>query len=269
MNGPLRLACVLAHPDDETLSAGGILARYAAEGVETYVITATRGEEAWPGDDEAHPGRRALAQLREQELREAARVLGLQDVVLLNYAHGELHQASAAGAIGQIVAHLRRIRPQVVVTFDPYGFYGHPDHVAICQFATAAVVAAANPAYASSNGWPSHQVSKLYYMAHTQPLVDLYHAALGERVLRSDYGERQPVAWPGWAVTTRVDTSDHWQAVWQAFTCHRSQLGTYETLYGAPEGQRRRLWSAPTFYRVFSLVNGGGELETDLFDGLR
>ncbi|HSM56072.1 MAG TPA: PIG-L family deacetylase [Candidatus Sulfomarinibacteraceae bacterium] len=263
MNGPLRLACVLAHPDDETLNAGGILARYAAEGVETYVITATRGEGAWPGDAEAYPGQRALARLREQELREAARVLGLQDVVLLNYAHGELDQASPAGAIGQIVGHLRRMRPQVVVTFDPYGSYGHPDHVAICQFTTAAVVAAANPAYASSNGWPSHQVSKLYYMANTPPLVDLYRAAVG-----AGNDERQAVAWPAWSVTTRVDTSAHWQAVWQALACHRSQLQAYEALRDAPEGQRR-LWSAPTFYRVFSLVNGGRKLETDLFDGLR
>jgi LmbE family N-acetylglucosaminyl deacetylase len=269
MNGPLKLMCILAHPDDESLGAGGILARYAAEGIETTLITATRGEKEWPGEEEAYPGRQALARIREKELRQAGQVLGLQEVIVLDYADGELDQAPPEAIIGEIVTHLRRVRPQVVVTFDPYGAYGHPDHVAICQFTTAAVVAAANPAYAGSDGWPSHQVSKLYYMAETAELMDAYRATFGEPTLQVDGRERRPAAWPAWAVTTQVDTSAYRQEVWQAITCHRSQLPTYEALQSAPEEQRRRLWSAPTFYRAFSLVNGGRNMETDLFDGLR
>jgi hypothetical protein len=77
MNEARRLLCVLAHPDDESLATGGILARYAAEGVATYLITATRGERGWQGDPRADPGSEALGQLREAELRAAAQVLGL------------------------------------------------------------------------------------------------------------------------------------------------------------------------------------------------
>ncbi len=79
-NGTLRLMCILAHPDDESLGTGGTLARYAAEGIETYVITATRGQRGWFGPPEENPGLAALGQLREAELRAAAQALGRQRV---------------------------------------------------------------------------------------------------------------------------------------------------------------------------------------------
>lgn len=79
----LRVMCCLAHPNDESLGAGGILAKYAAEGVLTYLVTATRGERGWVGDQAAYPGEEALWRLREAELRAAARVLGLQEVRFL------------------------------------------------------------------------------------------------------------------------------------------------------------------------------------------
>src|SRR6476646_4086589 len=121
----LRLLCVLAHPDDESLGTGGILARYAAEGVATFLVTATRGERGWPGNAADYPGPQALGRMREAELRAAAQVLGLREVVFLNYQDGELDRANPAEAIGQLVAQVRRLRPDVVVTFDPSGVYGH------------------------------------------------------------------------------------------------------------------------------------------------
>ena len=75
MTETLKLMCILAHPDDESLGTGGILAKYAAEGVETYLITATRGERGWMGDEKDDPGPEALGQLRTQELQAAARAL--------------------------------------------------------------------------------------------------------------------------------------------------------------------------------------------------
>src|SRR5690349_3088459 len=89
-----RLMAVLAHPDDESFGMGGTLAKYASEGIEVYLLTATRGEAGrFRGrrqDDPEHPGRSALAALREQELRAAAAVLGLRGVTLLDYADQHL-----------------------------------------------------------------------------------------------------------------------------------------------------------------------------------
>ena len=264
----LRLMCVLAHPDDESLGTGGILAKYAVEGVGTYLLTATRGEQGWFGPEDEYPGPEALGAIREQELRNAAAVLGLQEVVFLNYCDGELDRAGTDEVVGKIVTHLRRVRPHVVVTFDPFGAYGHPDHVAICQFATAAVVAAADPAYAGGFGQP-YRVAKLYYFVATRARLAAYQAAFGELVMHVDGAERHGVGWVPWAITTQVDTAAYWQQVWQAISCHRSQLPGYEALRNLPEAQQLALWASESFYRAYSLVNGGREPERDLFAGLR
>jgi LmbE family N-acetylglucosaminyl deacetylase len=132
MSNNLRLLAVLAHPDDESLGNGGMLARYAAEGVETYLITATRGEQGWFGDPAANPGPEALGRIRETELRAAVRVLGIREVTFLDYLDGELDLADRDEVVAKIAAEVRRIQPDVVVTFDPAGLYGHPDHIAIC-----------------------------------------------------------------------------------------------------------------------------------------
>lgn len=266
MSTQLKLMCVLAHPDDESLGTGGILAKYAAEGVETYLVTATRGERGWFGAEQDYPGPEALGRQREAELRAAAQVLGLQEIAFLDYRDGELDQADPAQVIGQIVTHLRRLRPQVVVTFDPAGAYGHPDHIAICQFTTAAVVAAADPAFGDQQ--PPHRVYKLYYMAETEEKTAAYQAAFGELVMHVNGQARQAVSWPDWAITTRIDTLAYWQQVWQAVSCHQSQLPGYQALQNLPPEHHQNLWGSQTYYRLFSLVNGGRQPEQDLFEGL-
>jgi LmbE family N-acetylglucosaminyl deacetylase len=264
--------CVLAHPDDESLGFGGPLARYAAEGVETYLVTATRGERGWFGAPEANPGLAELGKLREAELCAAARVLGLRRVDFLDYVDGDLDQADSAEAIGKIVGHLRRVRPQVVATFGPDGAYGHPDHIAISQFTTAAIVAAADPAYAPSGEAPTlppHRVGKLYHAAWTEAEGRFYEEIFGDLIMTVDGVERSGLGWPEWMVTTRIDAADYWPTVWEAVRCHRTQLPGYDALTRLTEAQHRRLWGSQGFSRVFSLVNGGRSAETDLFAGLR
>ena len=117
----LRLMCVLAHPDDESLAVGGVLARAAAEGIETTLVVATRGERGWPWDPAAYPGPTALGERREGELRAAAKILGVREVTFLDYLDGELDQADPAEVTARVVTELRRTRPQVVVTFGPEG----------------------------------------------------------------------------------------------------------------------------------------------------
>src|SRR5439155_5940549 len=113
----LRLMAILAHPDDESLGNAATLARYAAEGVEVTLVTATRGQRGWFGDPAANPGPDVLGVIRERELREAGAALGLREVTLLDYVDGELDRADADEVICQLVAHIRRVRPQVVLTF--------------------------------------------------------------------------------------------------------------------------------------------------------
>lgn len=267
MTDPLRLLCVLAHPDDESLGTGGVLARYASEGVETHVLTATRGEAGRYRDGTDHPGPEALGRIREEELRSAAEVLGVRTVEVLGYPDGRLDAVDAGEATRRIAEHLRRVRPQVVVTFDPYGAYGHPDHVAVCQLATAATVAAADPA--GAGGGEAHGVSKLYYMAWPPDVWEVYQATFKRLVSTVDGVERQASPWPEWSLTTVVDTADHWPTVWDAVRCHETQMRVYGALGDLDEKRHRALWGRQSFYRAFSTVNGGREREDDLFEGLR
>jgi LmbE family N-acetylglucosaminyl deacetylase len=133
MKQRLKLLAVLAHPDDESLGFGGTLARYAAEGVETYLVTATRGERGRFGSLGKGGDPDEVGRAREAELRAAAAVLGIRDVTVLGYPDGALDQVEATTAIFAVVSHIRRIQPDVVVTFGPEGAYGHPDHIAISQ----------------------------------------------------------------------------------------------------------------------------------------
>jgi LmbE family N-acetylglucosaminyl deacetylase len=264
--GPLRLLAVTAHPDDESLGMGGTLAKYAAEGVEVSILAATRGERGRYRDGNDHPGPQALGRIREAELRAAARELGVREVEFLDYLDAELDRAEPREASGRIAAHLRRLRPQVVLTFGPEGAYGHPDHIAISQFTTAAVVRAAAP---GPGGEPGHAVAKLYFIAWPPGTWAAYQAAFKRLVSRVDGVERQAAPWPEWSITTRLHTAEHWPAVWRAVQCHASQMSIYERLTELPEELHRELWGAQSFYRALSLVNGGRELETDLFAGLR
>jgi LmbE family N-acetylglucosaminyl deacetylase len=260
---------VLAHPDDESLGFGGTLARYAAEGVETYLVTATRGERGWTGDPADYPGPAALGRIREAELRAAARVLGLREVQLLDYIDGDLDQADPLEAIAQIARHLRRVRPHVVLTFDPQGAYGHPDHIAICQLTTAAIVEAASAASARAQGQRAHRVAKLYYLADSEQRAAAYQAAFGDLVMHVDGAERRMTPWPDWSLSALLDTSAYARQVWEAVACHRSQLPNYSVLERLPVQHHDALWGIQEFYRALSLVNGGRAVERDLFEGLR
>ncbi len=259
---------ILAHPDDESLATGGSLAKYGSEGVETYVVSATRGERGRYHDGSENPGPEAMGRIREQELLDAAEVLGVKEVRFLDYMDGDLDKADPDEAIGKIVQHLRRVRPQVVLTFDQAGAYGHTDHIAICQFTTAAAVAAANAEYLPGQGAP-HAISKLYYSCWSEPEWAALQAAFKKLTATVDGVERQTTPWPDWAITTRIDTRKWWPQVWRAVSCHASQVSAYEKLKDLPPKLHEALWGSQAFYRVFSTVNGGRERENDLFEGLR
>lgn len=270
MTTELKLMCVLAHPDDESLGTGGALAKSAAEGVATYLVTATRGERGRFGDSKESPGPAIVGPAREAELLAAASELGLREAHVLGYPDGALDSVDPQEAIGKIAGHLRRVKPQVVITFGPDGAYGHPDHIAISQLTTAAIVRAADPLFrdAALTGAP-HAVSKLYFIAWSPQKWNAYQAALRRLVVTVDGLERQAVPWAEWAITTVLDTSHVWPAVWRAVSCHKTQMTIYNKLEDLSEEHQRFLWGTQEFYRVFSSVNGGRAQESDLFEGLR
>lgn len=134
---PPRLLAVFAHPDDEVFCAGGTLARWAAEGGETMVVSATRGEAGQIQDGQAAT-RRTLGEVRERELRAACARLGVRRVVCLDYQDGALQEVDEAILIDVVKAHIQAFSPDVVVTFGPDGGSGHPDHVAISAATTRA-----------------------------------------------------------------------------------------------------------------------------------
>ncbi len=252
------------------MGMGGTLAKYAAEGVETHLVCATRGERGWFGDPGAHPGFDVLAATRERELRNALNELGVRSVRFLDYVDGELDRTDPAEAIGKIVARVREIKPQLVVTFPPDGNYGHPDHIAVSQFTCAALVCAADSSYAAEGGLPPHRVSKLYYMADGENFINLIAPFMGEMIFTVDDQTRGEVAWKEWMITTRIEMAEHCRVAWRAIQCHQSQLVTLGALANLPEESAAAVLAMQgTFYRAYSMVNGGRKIETDLFEGLR
>jgi LmbE family N-acetylglucosaminyl deacetylase len=255
----LRLLCVLAHPDDESLGTGGVLAKAAHEGASTFVVTATRGERGRYFDGQPPPGPHVVGPTREAELREAARELGVREVTMLGYPDGGLDRIDRVEATAAIASHIRRLQPHVVITFGPDGAYGHPDHIAISQLTCAAIVAAAD----------AHRVAKLYFIAWSAPKWDAYQAALKKLVYRTASEERQAVPWQDWAITTAIDTSAVWETVWRAVSAHRTQMSIYGRLKELSAEHQQSLWGTQEFYRAFSTVAVPHTRETDVFEGLR
>jgi LmbE family N-acetylglucosaminyl deacetylase len=264
----LRLMCVTAHPDDESLGFGGTLARYAAEGVEVSVVVGTRGERGRFGDgSQSHPGPDELGRIREGEVRAACARLGAAHVRFLGYRDAELDQADAAEAAGRIAAHVRDVRPHVVITFDPFGVYGHPDHIAVSQQTLAGVVLAASQA--TTLGGRPHRVEKLYVRAWSDAERERYERAFKPLRMTVDGDVRASVGWPAWSVSAAVSSSEHWETVWDAVRCHETQMAQYQALAALTPEDHRAIWGVQEYYRMFSLVNGGRVREADLFEGLR
>ena len=177
------LMAVHAHPDDESLWTGGVLAQHVAEGRPTAVITCTNGEPA-EGDPFAAPGTRV------KELTEAIDLLGVAESGLLPYRDsgpqgrgpGSLCAAPFDDLVGDLVARIRSFRPAAVVTYDAYGMYGHPDHVRVHRAVLVAAEAAAcahlwpqaGPAWAVESLWlatvPDSMVSRLLTLGLESPL---------------------------------------------------------------------------------------------------
>jgi LmbE family N-acetylglucosaminyl deacetylase len=210
-----------------------------------------------------------VARIREAELNCAAEQLGLKEVSFLDYIDGDVDQADPAEIIGKLVSHIRRIKPQVVVTFGPDGAYGHPDHVALSQFTNAALVCAADRNFVDANVQPPHRVLKFYYMIDSQEVVKAANEAFGGISMDVDGVTRRHVGWEDWQITTWLDNKTYLDKVQKGMLCHKSQLPGYGPISRWSLTELARIFGTGHFYRAFSLVSGGRKFETDLFEGLR
>jgi N-acetyl-1-D-myo-inositol-2-amino-2-deoxy-alpha-D-glucopyranoside deacetylase len=180
-NNHHTLLAVLAHPDDETFGTGGTLALYARRGVSVYLVCATRGE-VGDVDERFLRGFNSIAERRENELRCAAEKLGLAGVYFLGYRDSGMPgspdnnhpQALAAQPLEKVAAdvayYIRKLCPQVVITFDPIGGYHHPDHIAIHN-ATVRAFELAGDAQAMQDGQPPYQPQRLYFQTMSRKFL--------------------------------------------------------------------------------------------------
>ena len=267
MDNKPKLMAIFPHPDDETLGLGSTLARYSAEGVETHLLCATRGERGWFESEGSDPGLAGVARIREEELRCAAENLGLDEVSFMDYIDGDVDQAQPQEVLSKIADYIRRIQPQVVVTFPPDGTYGHPDHIALSQFVNGAIVLAADHSYEDDQA--PHRVSKFYYMVDSMDVVEAAIKTFGGISMEIDGVTRSHVGWQDWQITTRLDNRAYMDKVREAIRCHKSQLPGYGPIAEWSVDELSDIFGLGNFYRAFSLVNGGRVVETDLFEGLR
>ncbi len=281
---PLTLLCVHPHPDDESIACGGVLARAAATGVRTVVVTCTGGEEGenLAGIDLAGE---PLPDHRRRELAAALAALGVAEHHWLGYRDSGMagtpandhpdsfHRADVEEAARRLAAQLRRHRPQVVVSDDERGTYGHPDHVQAHRVTVRAVALAADPA-ADVPGAP-WQVAKRYVHTLGRGRVLDGHRALVAAGLPSPFGDTEvdddaaiPFGTPDDAVTTEVDVRPWLAAKRAALAAHRSQIGPASFFLNTPEELVAPFFGVEQFVLEDGTLGGGTRPEPDLFAGL-
>jgi LmbE family N-acetylglucosaminyl deacetylase len=251
------LLAVHAHPDDETITMGGTLARYSAEGVRTVVVTCTTGDLG------------AAAEVRARELEAASRVLGISRVVQLGYGDsgmagdplnhrdGAFWSADLQSPAAQLLRILEEERPRVVVTYDESGGYGHPDHLKANLVTCEALRHFSGP--------------RLFFVRFPLTWSRDYVASLRKAGIEapgsapagagSDLDE---IGTPDELVTTRVDVREYVQTKRRAIECYASQLAPTHWLRAMSDDLASRLWG-----REFYSLEGTEEPPppVDLFGG--
>ena len=263
--------CVHAHPDDEAISTGGVLARYAAEGVETVLVTCTNGE-LGDGPGGVKPGeaghtKEEVVALRRVELEASCAALGVRRLELLGYHDSGMMgwaqndspeafwRAGVEEAAGRLAELIDRYRPQVVVTYDENGFYGHPDHIQAHRITAAAF---------TQSGVPD----KLYYPAVPKSAIPRFAEMLAARGMEVPAAiEDAPFGTPDEEIGAIVDCSDFTGAKFASLSAHASQaenivfLSLGEQVFG-------EVFSYEAFVRARERSPHTG-VEDDLFSGLR
>ena len=272
-----------AHPDDETINNGVTMAKYAAEGVQVTLVTCTRGEEgevlveslanlASSRDDK-------LGEHREIELKTAMGYLGIKDFRFLgspnkkwrdsgmigtaqNERKDVFWQADLTEAAQELVKIILEIKPQVLITYDEFGGYGHPDHIKAHQVAMLAAELASN------QGW---KISKIYWNTMPKSVIQMgidKMKEVGSSFFGADSVEDLPFAKPDELVTSVIKAPDYVEKKLEAMKAHETQIDPNGIWFAVPTDKMAQIWPTEDFELAFSRI-GAIVDEDDLFTGLR
>jgi mycothiol S-conjugate amidase len=277
---PRSLLAVFAHPDDEAFGSGGTLAHYAQQGIHVTLVCATRGEVGEIADP-ALATPETLGEVREVELRNASQALGIADLRFLGYRDsGMIGTAenndprafvnmSAETVVGQLVQIIRQIQPQVIITFDPRGGYGHPDHIAIHQHTVAAFHVAGDAAHYPETE-PVWQPARLFYTVFPRSIFRTMRdelAASGVDTSQFAQMEESGAGWPDDQIHATLDVSGTIAAKWRALNSHRTQFGPENILRRIPEEKAQQMMSREHFVLAWPQPLENFKL-SDLFEGV-
>lgn len=280
------LMFVHPHPDDESISCGGTIARYVDEGAHVVVVTCTGGEE---GENLAgiDLGEVSMAEVRRRELADALAALGVTQVELLGYRdsgmagtpandHPEsFHAADPEKSARRLAALIRRHRPEIVVSDDERGSYGHPDHIRAHEVTTRAIEIAADAA--TDLGGEQWQVKKRYVHATPREGVLRFHERMLAAGLPSPFGDEPiervddvPFGVPEATITTAIDVGPWYERKRAAMRAHRSQIGDESFFLNLPEDLAREVFALEHYVLLSSATEALGDgVEDDLLAGLR
>lgn len=262
----LRILALFAHPDDE-LSVGSTLARYAQTGVQVTLTCATRGEAATIySPPEYGATQENLGELRTRELECCCHILGINDLRWLDWPDGGVAALDRDEATAQVVAIIRQVRPQVMITHPDHGGYPHPDHLAIHDIVLAAWQAAADSDYHPDLG-PAHAVTKLY--GRVIPLSFFLQAPEFASYRVQLNGDQLPfVATPDEDISTVLDVApwaDRRVAGWE---CHKSQHNPNGAFSQVPDEVQQDFRSREYLQLIAYRLPDDPSPETDLFAGV-
>jgi LmbE family N-acetylglucosaminyl deacetylase len=279
-----RMLACFAHPDDEAFPVGGALATHAARGVKVRLVTTTLGEEG----EIRQPGAatpETLGEVRRVELARAVRVLGLAEHEVYGYRDSGMvgtppneHplafvNAPAAEVVERLVGEIRRFRPQVVLTFEPGGLYGHPDHIAISRHTTEAFEKASDPTCFPeqlTQGFRTHTPQRLFYSARPRGFRLMWAEKL--RAQGIDFPlpspERAQEGNPIEEIHLEMDVSDQLEVKMGCILSHRTQVAADWPYDRVPREAAEAIMGREYYIRAWPPVQAGEEVHPDFFQGL-
>jgi N-acetyl-1-D-myo-inositol-2-amino-2-deoxy-alpha-D-glucopyranoside deacetylase/mycothiol S-conjugate amidase len=277
----LALLAVHAHPDDESISTGGILAKYSANGVRTALTYCTRGEAGDILNPEFVPPEPGLGitEIRAIELENALNVLDVKTLHFLGYRDSGMAgtpennhpqafaRADKQEATARLVQIIRRVRPQVIVTYNEKGTYLHPDHIMANRITRRAFKASGDRNYHFSKGLEPWQPSRLYYTAIPLERIRRMHKIIVKQGEEPGF-DPEVLGTPEEKISAVIDVREFLSRKLEALNCHQSQMNPDSILRRMPDKLREEAMGYEHFECVHGCSSSNGK-ETDLFDGLR
>ena len=276
----LSIMAAFGHPDDEGFGSGGILAMLAAQNARITMVCGTNGDVGEISDPSlATP--QTLAQVRREEMRQAMAITGIQDLRFLGYRDSgmqgtedndhpdSLYRADPGKVVPEVVDIIRETRPEVVITHDPTGGYGHPDHTTMHRHVTQAFSLAADPSYSgkSMDGAHAWAPRLLYYICFPRSNFRRMWQQLLDAGITPPFAslDVDSIGTPDELVTTVVDVSDYVDVKIASLNCHRTQMDPNGPFAQLPQEMVREFMS--TEYFTLAMPEGAGKA-ADLLAGL-